>query len=93
MVYLIKCPATKLYKIGKANNLQRRFVQLQTGSAAPLSIVCTGRGGHAEESELHMRLKNLRVRGEWFRLRPWHVAFVVRYLGGTPKGLFKWLIY
>lgn len=81
MIYLIRDTKNGLIKIGKADNVARRLAQLQTGNASPLFLVAVGPGGYELEKHLHLRLKGLRVRGEWFKLRPWHIAWLKIVLG------------
>lgn len=67
-VYLIKCG--KLYKIGKAVDVDKRLKELSTGSAYPLTVKhkVTSLAAGKLESWLHRKFKPWRVRGEWFEL-------------------------
>lgn len=67
-IYLIKCG--KLYKIGKAVDVDKRLKELSTGSAYPLTVKhkVTSLAAGKLESWLHQKFKPWRVRGEWFEL-------------------------
>lgn len=92
MIYLILDTKNGLIKIGKADNVARRLAQLQTGNASLLLLIASGSGGHELEGHLHYRLKRLRVRGEWFRLRPWHIAWLKLVLGAHVAWYWKILL-
>lgn len=71
MLYVIKCTSTGLRKIGSVSDfgqadVERRFRDLQTGSAAPLILEAESIGGEVDEREIHHSLRSKRVRGEWF---------------------------
>jgi hypothetical protein len=66
-VYLIRCSATGLIKIGYATNVRARLSGLQTGSAAKLELLCTVDPVLFPEKALHQRFREDRAHGEWFR--------------------------
>lgn len=75
-VYLIKCQ--HLYKIGIANDVDRRMAELRTGNPFPLELVATcTNGGRFTETLLHERFAHRRVSGEWFALDNGEVAYVL----------------
>lgn len=65
-VYLIRCGATGPAKIGKADDPQRRLYELQTAHWEELYLLRAWEGGEPEESALHVRFADLRLRGDWF---------------------------
>lgn len=69
-VYAALRPDTAEVKIGYAENVTRRFIGLQCGSATLLSLVAVIPGGQEVEEEIHARFAVHRIRGEWFRYAP-----------------------
>lgn len=72
-VYFIQqdCDA-KHVKIGKADDVMRRMLELQTGSPYPLVLLHSIKAENSEhafalESMIHERLKKYRLSGEWFK--------------------------
>ncbi len=75
IVYVIE--SGEFLKIGKTSKSAfGRLRDLQTGSPHPLSLLCyIETDKHTElERELHRCFQKERVRGEWFKLKPEHVA-------------------
>lgn len=68
MVYFIKC--NDLVKIGFSCDVNRRFKQLKTANGKPLELIHSIKGDRTVEKALHNRYKDLKVRGEWFKLYP-----------------------
>lgn len=69
MLYMAR--DTDFVKIGVAqqSNLLRRWMELQIGNPRELEFrVLSEEGGQPEERAMHLRFKDLLVRGEWFRL-------------------------
>lgn len=78
LVYIIQMGASKYYKIGISNNVNRRLKDLQTGNPLPLHIVATislemeqnADNQHFTkllEKELHLAFQYCRQVGEWFK--------------------------
>lgn len=72
-VYFIKSGFDKKppIKIGVAKNINRRLDSLQTANPEKLEVIasikCSNRAeAYNIESYLHEKLKNRRIRGEWF---------------------------
>jgi hypothetical protein len=66
-IYYIACTATQRVKIGfTAGRVVDRLKALQTGSAAPLSIIAVHAGTMLEEQQLHRKFHEQRLHGEWF---------------------------
>ena len=70
-VYIIE--ANNAYKIGKANNIQDRIADLQTGNQYELklftSFSCdTEQEAYSLEANLHRMFAHKSLQGEWFRL-------------------------
>jgi T5orf172 domain. len=64
-IYFAKCGDH--IKIGIANNVKKRLSGMQTGSAAPITLLASFGGGVHDERKLHERLRAHWVQGEWFR--------------------------
>lgn len=58
-------PGTPI-KVGKGNDPVGRLAEFQTGNHAELHLLYVAPGGYALERELHYRLRDSQVRGEWF---------------------------
>ncbi|WP_246510685.1 GIY-YIG nuclease family protein [Bradyrhizobium glycinis] len=73
-IYFIGYQSTDgcLIKIGRAKNLRRRRMQLQTASPVTLEVMgwIQSRDDIALERSLHTKFKMCRERGEWFNLDP-----------------------
>lgn len=70
-VYFVRGQLTGLIKIGKANNVSRRFCALQSTSPDTLTLVASitfedGRKATDKETELHQQFAEFRHHGEWF---------------------------
>ncbi len=67
-VYIVRCG--DYYKVGKADNVEHRVKQLQTGNASRLDVVWTVETGNAFalENYLHKQYADKRAVGEWFAL-------------------------
>ena len=62
----------KPFKVGVARNVDRRLETLQTGNPYELAIIAklgpfSRLQAYETERRLHRRLKNFKIRGEWFR--------------------------
>jgi hypothetical protein len=69
LIYFIACEPLEAVKIGyTSNNPYARLTALQTGSAAPLKMLCYVRGTQDEERRLHEAFAKLCIHREWFRL-------------------------
>lgn len=68
-VYLIKMDSC--FKIGIAQDVESRLAQLQTGSPYDLEVVQCYEFHNAQtvEGALHQKFGDVRMRGEWFRLK------------------------
>ena len=65
-------------KIGVSQDPDFRCRTLQTGSPKPLELVYTAFGGFDIEREIHGRLQDHRVFGEWFDVTPEAAWAVIR---------------
>ena len=72
VVYVIHAEGTDYYKVGIANDIQDRISRMQGSCPHGLTLVKTiaCRNAAAKEKEMHSRLNQYRVRGEWFKLQP-----------------------
>jgi hypothetical protein len=71
-IYLIRCTATGLLKIGLSRNPPGRLRQLRCSSSGSLELVAILEATVMAdlESDLHSRFADLRHHGEWFRPSP-----------------------
>ena len=65
-IYFIEAPAHRLIKIGASISPKRRLANLQAWSPTPLELIAQAKGCRLGEAYLHHKLRDLRVRGEWF---------------------------
>ncbi len=67
-VYLIHCQ--HYYKIGIANDVEARMIQLATGNPFEITLVSCYEFKNASvvETSIHQRFSGSRKRGEWFEL-------------------------
>lgn len=56
-------------KIGVARNVRSRMKGIQTGSAFPIALLWSTRGGKPLEDHLHETFRRRRLTGEWFDFR------------------------
>ena len=71
-VYAILDSKNSCLKIGKANDVSLRMIDIQIGNPTELKLIATipcfsENHAFAVESELHRKYSNLYVRGEWFK--------------------------
>jgi len=67
-VYVVKCAATGLCKIGVSRGIANRLASIETSSATRLTLFTVIDGNWALEQKLHERYGAFREHGEWFRL-------------------------
>lgn len=65
-VYLIGSPDSRLVKIGRSVDPERRLADIQRMSPTKLAVLWRTEGGPTLEAALHRRFKTLRSHGEWF---------------------------
>ncbi len=65
-VYFIQAGEGGPIKIGHGKNPRKRLTMLQSGNPMTLTLLAELPGGKEEEQEMHTRLREYRVRGEWF---------------------------
>jgi hypothetical protein len=70
VVYCIQNVVTKNVKVGYSDGPPDRLPNLQVGNEAELVVIATMPGGVIEEKEIHRRLGDRLMRGEWFRTDP-----------------------
>lgn len=66
----------EMVKIGRAINVVSRLSSMQTSSTKPLTVLATFLAHNSIEKRIHLKFKNMRVRGEWFRLTPTLQRFI-----------------
>lgn len=59
----------KAIKIGVAGDIPKRIRSLQIGSASPIALRWSARGGYPLERHLHETFGKRRISGEWFNFR------------------------
>ncbi len=77
-------------KIGRATDVGRRFLTLQTAHAADLKLVLAIPAHAALEGAIHRRFAHLKTRGEWFRLEPDLLAFIDAVRQGANPITLLW---
>ena len=83
-VYFIQADENGPIKIGfTSGDPQRRLNQLQTAHPAALRLIGAIKGTTAQERELHKRLSEWRLKGEWFEPHPSVMAVVQETLAGA----------
>ena len=68
LIYFIRSGNADYCKIGITDNLPRRIKALQTGNPETLKCLGVIYGDAASERLIHIKLKNHKVRGEWYQL-------------------------
>lgn len=69
-VYAILAPRIKEVKIGVSLDPYARLRLLQTAHSVELELLGTMPGGLEKEREIHRKLSDARITGEWFRFTP-----------------------
>jgi len=87
-VYFVR--AGDRIKIGRATDLGRRVLTLQTAHAEQLSLVLSIPAHAALEPAIHARFQHLKTRGEWFRVEPDLVAFIEAVKSGANPVALLW---
>lgn len=64
-VYFLQCEDR--IKVGYSHNPGARVKELATGAPAPVTLLAMVRGPRSLETNIHRRLRDHRVSGEWFR--------------------------
>ncbi|MET7540046.1 GIY-YIG nuclease family protein [Streptomyces sp. NPDC005507] len=70
-----------------ATEIESRMKSLQTGSASPLVLRWSARGGFLLERHLHDRFDGQRINGEWFDFR--HVAEPVQVIAEAAEEFLR----
>jgi hypothetical protein len=65
-VYIVQNTVTSNIKIGISVDPYHRLSTLQTGCDCKLKLLCFFPGNESTERELHSRLAEYRIHGEWF---------------------------
>lgn len=76
VVYFAQSEQTGNIKIGHSRNPEKRIKGFKAGVPGALNILATMAGGSKLEHELHIRFKEHRVGGEWFRPHSDIIAFI-----------------
>jgi hypothetical protein len=70
MIYFVRCGTLDWIKIGSANDVSSRIMEIQAGSPFPLRLAAVMEGNRDGEIRLHRRFADERGHGEWFDLSP-----------------------
>jgi Meiotically up-regulated gene 113 len=65
-VYVIQAEGDSPIKVGRAVDVPKRIRTLQTGNPRRLGLLRVMPGGVELEAQLHLRLRESRMQGEWF---------------------------
>jgi len=79
-VYFIRDSASKAFKVGISKNVKARLRSIQSSNPNKLELLGTIDGGIGREDEIHAKLWDYHLRGEWFRWCP-ETAFYLQGLG------------
>lgn len=83
-VYAIWAEVSDLVKFGFSEDVGRRFSKLRAAGPDVLHLLMDIPGGEDLEREIHFRLQEHRVRGEWFRLDEPVLDLVARLANVSP---------
>ena len=75
-VYFLQQDKGDPIKIGKAQNIEKRFSDIQNMLPVRLRVLATIPGGFELEGQLHKRFAASRLHGEWFRPTPGLLALI-----------------
>ncbi len=76
VIYFIQSEHGGPVKIGRADDLAKRLVGLQTSRPDKLVVLAAAPGTIAQEKELHRHFAEIREKGEWFTASPNLMALV-----------------
>ena len=78
-IYVIKC--NEFYKIGKANNVEKRLKSLQTANPYTLDVIIVkkAKNSYTMETFFHNLFSDKRIHGEWFKLEDSDLSFISDY--------------
>ena len=68
-LYIMQSSGNGHLKIGRAKDPKARVSQLQTGNSEEIKLLASYEGWGWRESDIHARLTDYRLKGEWFSLR------------------------
>jgi hypothetical protein len=73
-VYILQCEESLRFKIGVADDVDRRIGEIQRMCATQLNLIAVYPGkGHALEGYFHRRYAKYRIHGEWFEPDDWMI--------------------
>lgn len=84
-VYIVRCSASGLFKIGTSKNIQKRISQLQTSSPGTLDTIAIIPCEKSLEKKLHSMFSSRRVRGEWFDLSESDLLYISTLISGEHQ--------
>lgn len=84
VVYVIRCAATGLCKIGTTTNLRTRLTGLMNVAPTALKLETACRGTSIQERALHARFDSCRMHGEWFALSDADAEWLRAWCVGQP---------
>lgn len=95
VVYAFRAGNTNRYKIGRAQNVETRRKQLQTGCPDELELVGTIEGDAARiETDLHQMFSEYRTTGEWFEFEdPWLIHRLFRPASEADTRALEFLVF
>jgi len=85
-VYFVLATESLLIKIGRAKNVRKRLMALQTQSPCELKLLTSMRAHQAIEPYLHKQLADSRAHGEWFRADDRVLSVVDGAIDGGIRG-------
>jgi hypothetical protein len=76
VIYFIQSEHGGPIKVGRADDLARRVMGLQTGRPDKLVVLTAAEGTRKDERDIHAAFSSVRERGEWFHPTPGLLSFV-----------------
>lgn len=90
-IYFVQSEHGGEIKIGRADDVAKRLVGLQTGRADKLVLLAATQGSVAQEKALHARFAAHRAKGEWFHQCDDLVALTKAVSANGSAALTEWL--
>lgn len=85
VVYFVRSGDAGSIKIGVATNLQKRLQTFRNGNPAPMLVLASVPGLHADEKRIHRLFGPLRTVREWFSPEQPLLAFIAALNDGVTE--------
>jgi hypothetical protein len=84
LIYFIRAP--NAIKVGFAQNIAKRFADIQTANPDRLALLGSIEGNYEVEKAILYQLAKHHIRGEWLHAHPEVIEYVNNLLSGRPAG-------